>query len=146
MVSSYPNLQYLLDTNLVSEPTKPEPCLSVLNKLHLNENSMAIPALVIHELLYGYLKMPEGQRKRAIAEYLKTVVTLLPVLNYDEKSARIHAEIRADLQTQGLSLPFVDGQIAAIAIANGLILVTRNTQDFQRIPGIRLENWFSKKD
>ena len=143
MVSNFTNLRYLLDSNLISEPTKPKPCLNVIHQLNLNERMMGVPSLVIHEMQYGYLKMPEGQRKNAIAEYLKSVVSLLPVLNYDEKSARIHAEIRAHLQTQGMTLPFVDGQIAAIAIANGLTLVTRNTQDFQKIPGIRLENWFS---
>ena len=51
-------------------------------------------------------------------------------------------KMRADTETKGKTLPFVDGQIAAIAIANGLILVTRNSKDFAGIASLQLENWF----
>jgi tRNA(fMet)-specific endonuclease VapC len=57
-------------------------------------------------------------------------------------AARVHAEFRAQLEKTGITLSFVDSQIAAIAIVNGLTLVTRNVTDYQAIPHLKMENWF----
>ena len=65
------------------------------------------------------------------------------MLPYDESAARIHAELRDQQLSAGRPLPFVDGQIAAIAMANGLTLVTRNFRDFECLPGLRVVDWFS---
>ncbi|MEN9430640.1 MAG: hypothetical protein RJA86_1499, partial [Pseudomonadota bacterium] len=54
----------------------------------------------------------------------------------------IHAQLRSEHEQKGLSLPFVDGQIASIAIAHGMTLVTRNLKDFSGIQGLRVVNWF----
>ena len=67
----------------------------------------------------------------------------LPILPYDEQAARWHAMERARLSLQGKSPSFVDGQIAAITVSNGLILITRNVDDFKGFSGLRLENWHS---
>jgi tRNA(fMet)-specific endonuclease VapC len=66
------------------------------------------------------------------------------VLPYDAAAARIHAELRSTCERTGRRLPFVDGQIAAIAMTHGLTLVTRNTKDFAEITGLRLQNWFTQ--
>lgn len=71
------------------------------------------------------------------------MVSLIPILDYDAQAAKIHAEIRIQTQKNGNNIPFVDGQIAAIAMAKGLTLVTRNTKDFQAIEGLRQINWFA---
>jgi tRNA(fMet)-specific endonuclease VapC len=133
---------YLLDTNVLSEVVKPQPNEKVLLKLKQNEHLLAIPSLVWHEMRYGWNKMPEGKKKRAIGDYLHLVVSQLPVFNYDQAAARVHAEFRASLEASGVSLSFVDSQIAAIAIVNGLTLVTRNTSDYQAIPNLSMTNWF----
>lgn len=114
-----------------------------MDNLTRHQAELALPAPVWHELRYGWLRMPEGQRKDAIGRYLREVVADLPVLSYDAGAARIHAELRAELERSGRSLPFVDGQIAAIAISQGLTLVTRNQRDFNAVPGLRWTNWFS---
>jgi tRNA(fMet)-specific endonuclease VapC len=109
---------------------------------HGNENEFALPSVVLDELRYGWLKMNAGKKKDDIGHYLQTVVSVLPVFDYDTKAAHIHAQLRADSEKAGKTLPFVDGQIAAIAVSHGLTLVTRNTKDFSDIAQLQLTNWF----
>jgi tRNA(fMet)-specific endonuclease VapC len=66
----------------------------------------------------------------------------LTILPYDREAALWHAEETARLAAQGRMPPFIDGQIAAIAIVNRLTLVTRNTDDFADFAGLNVENWF----
>ncbi len=137
-------ISYLLDTNTISELAKPQPCPAVLQQFYSAQHEIAIPSIVWHELRFGWLKMPDGQRKQQITIFLQDVVSLIPILDYDAHAAKIHAEIRIQTQSMGTNIPFADGQIAAIAMAQGLILVTRNTKDFQAIEGLRHSNWFEK--
>ncbi len=137
---------YLLDTCIISEPVKPLPNETILAKLEKYDGLCAIPSLVWHELRYGVDRLPEGKRKKRLLIYLQEVIApFLPVIPYDEHAAWMHANIRIDLE-QGKSgsriLPFADGQIAAIALANNLILVTRILKDFKQIRHLAVENWF----
>lgn len=136
-------VSWLLDTNVLSEAARPAPDAGVMAALARHAGELAVPAPVWHELRFGWLRMPEGKRRDAIERYLTDVVGSLPVLPYDAAAARIHAEIRVDRERSGIVLPFVDGQIAAIAIAHGLTLVTRNQLDFSTVPGLRLANWWT---
>ena len=72
------------------------------------------------------------------------MVEVLPILPYDGTAARVHAELRADRAARSEVMAFVDGQIAAVAIAHGLTLVTRNGKGFDRIAGLRLKSWWSE--
>ncbi|WP_455289635.1 PIN domain-containing protein [Cupriavidus necator] len=135
-------MSWLLDTNIVSETMRPRPEVSVMENLARYEGELAIPAPVWHELRYGWLRMPDGQRKDAVGRFVQDVVGTLPVLPYDAGAARIHAELRQSRERAGFTLPFVDGQIASVAIAHGLTLVTRNRKDFAELTGLRLANWF----
>ncbi len=137
-------ISWLLDTNILSEAMRPSPDGTVMANLARYDGELAIPALVWHELRFGWLRMPDGQRKDAIGQYVQEVVAALPVLPYDAAAARIHAELRSTCERAGRRLPFVDGQIAAIAMTHGLTLVTRNTKDFAEITGLRLQNWFTQ--
>ncbi len=109
---------------------------------HGNEHEIALPSVVLHELRDAWLKMNAGKKKDAIGHYLQTVVSVLPVFDYDAKAAHLHAQLRSDSEKAGKTLPFVDGQLAAIAISHSLTLVTRNTKDFSSIPQLQLINWF----
>ena len=135
-------ISYLLDTNIISELIQPEPNWNILKQFELLQNELSISSVVWHELRFGWLKMPDSKRKQAIGIFIHDVVSLLPILPYDSQAARIHAEIRIAAQKSGQTLPVADGQIAAIAMSQGLSLVTRNTKDFEAIVGIRLINWF----
>ena len=133
---------WLLDTNVVSEPARPRPNAGVMSNLSRYQGELAIAAPVLHELRFGWLRMPPGQRKDAIGRYVQDVVMHLPVLAYDAAAARLHAELRAERESVGQTLPFVDGQIAAIAISHGATLVTRNGKDFAALKGLRMVDWF----
>jgi tRNA(fMet)-specific endonuclease VapC len=135
-------IRYLLDTNVVSEPTKPKPRPGVLRKLVEHEDEIAIPVIVWHELRYGLARLPQSRRRAAIASYLDNVVrATMPILDYDELAAELHAAERARLTARGDTPPFADSQIAAIAEVNDLTLVTFNDADFRRFDGLRIVVW-----
>jgi len=136
------NLKYLLDTNMVSEPLRPEPAPGILRSLHRHEGEMAIPSVVWHELRFGCLRLPKSRRRTAIERYLEDVILAsFPILDYDHAAAEWHAIERARLASAGRTPPFIDGQIAAIARVHDLALVTSNKADFRGFKGLRMTNW-----
>ena len=136
------NLRYLLDTNVVSEPLRPKPNSAVMRSLRAYQDEIATATVVWHELLFGLLRLPESKKRCIIETYLQNVVKPhIPLLPYDQIAAAWHAEERTRLSRAGQTPAFVDGQIAATAIANDLILVTNNTKDFENFLNLRLENW-----
>ena len=138
------SLTYLLDTNIVSEPLRPVPNQQVLERLKRYEDEIALAAIVWHELLFGAYRLPSSARRSAIEQYLSRVVApTIPVLPYDDQAAHWHAAERARLVSLGKTPPFADGQIAAIAEVNDLILVTANAADFVLFQGIQVEDWSS---
>ncbi len=142
MVAVTSRLRYLLDTNVLSEAVRVRPNGAVLARLHEYRGEVATGTPVWHELLYGTRRLASSRRCRAIEHYLRTVLETVPILPYDVAAANWHAAERARLATAGATPPFVDGQIAAIASANDLVLVTRNTADFQLFAGLQIENWW----
>ncbi len=136
-------LNYLLDSNILSEPTRRHPDGEVRSRLQAYRHELCTAAPILHELRYGVARMADGARKRQLIRYLEQVLRPLAVLPYDGKAALWHAEERARLTAQGRTPPYVDGQIAAIAKTNDLTLVTRNTGDFADFVDLRVENWFA---
>jgi tRNA(fMet)-specific endonuclease VapC len=101
-----------------------------------------IPAPVWHELTYGCRRLPRGKRRAALETYLHEVVErTFDILPYDQAAARWHGIERARLASLGRTAPFVDGQIAAIARINDLVLVTINTRDFRYFEELQVEDW-----
>lgn len=136
-------MKFLLDTNILSEPIKPRPNKNVIDRLGEHAANLATAAPVWHELRYGCARLPDSARRQATEEYLREVIQpSVAVLSYNTMAADWHARERARLAASGNSPPFVDGQIAAIAAVNGLILVTRNVRDFERFQGLDVADWF----
>lgn len=136
------SLKYLLDTNIASEPLRPTPSRTLLRRLAGHEGEMAIASIVWHELQFGCARLPTSRRRDAIERYLEDVVLAsFPILDYDREAAEWHARERARLTVAGKTPPFIDGQIAAIAGVNDLVLVTANRADFRGFKGIRVESW-----
>ena len=134
--------KYLLDTNIVSEPLRPQPNRGVLRRLRKYEEEIAISSVVWHELRFGAKRIPPSHCRVAIERYLEEVVLMtMPILDYDRAAAEWHANERARLAARGETPPFVDGQIAAIARVHDLSLVTFNVADFKRFEGIRVLSW-----
>ncbi len=136
-------MPYLLDTNIISEAVRVQPNPGVAEKLARHQDESVTAAPVWHELLYGCLRLPTSSRRERLLHYLEEVVAAsLDILPYDGPVAAQHATERARLEGLGLTVPFVDGQIAATAQVHGLVLVTRDTRDFEPFDGLRVENWF----
>jgi tRNA(fMet)-specific endonuclease VapC len=134
--------KYLLDTNVLSEAAKTIPDNHVISMLQKHQVEMVTAAPVWHELRYGYLRLCASRKRDILEVYVEQVVGRnLDILPYDAQAAGWHAEERARLSLRGQTPSFVDGQIAAIATVNGLILVTRNTVDFAMFKDLRVQNW-----
>ena len=127
---------------MLSEPVKSEPHPELLHRLEAHEGELATCAIVWHELVYGASRLPRSRKRRAIEAYLDDAVrAALPILPYDEAAAAWHAHERARLSRGGRPPAAADGQIAAIAVVNELVLVTSNLRDFRRFHGLRIEDW-----
>jgi len=136
------SLRYLLDTNVVSEPSRPHPNPVILRKLLEHEGEIAIATVVWHELLFGLERLPPSRKKKAIEAYLFRIVrATMPVLAYDLDAAEWHARERARLVALGRPTSFPDGQIAAIAKVNNLTLVTANRSHFEVFNDLFIEDW-----
>lgn len=135
-------MKYLLDTNILSESVKTVPDKYVLRRLKHHQHEIVTATPVWHELHYGCQRFPVSRKRKILESFLVDVLRpSMIILPYDEQAAETHAKERARLSARGEVPSFVDGQIAAIAIVNGLILVTRNTSDFKRFSGLKIENW-----
>ena len=139
-------LRYLLDTSIVSSPVSKTPNPEIVRRLDEQGHECAIAAPVWHELMFGCRRLPRGKRRVALETYLRDVIQVsFPILPYDEVAATWHGHERARLEALGRPAPLVDGQIAAIAHVNQLVLVTLNTRDFARFKEIAIENWSKRR-
>lgn len=138
-------IRFLLDSNILSEPSRPVPNENVLSKLTQHKAEVGVASVVVHEILYGCWRLPSSKRQDYLWKYIQESVLILPVFDYDLNAARWHAEERARLSKIGKTPAFVDGQIASIAASNGLSLVTRNGSDFQDFEGLMIANWFEEE-
>ncbi len=123
-----------------------KPVSALLLSLFVFPLLQTIAAPVWHELRYGCMRLPQGARRRAVKAYLEDVVaTAFPILAYDEAAAAWHADERARLESRGKPTPFVDGQIAAIASTNQLVLVTFNKKDFIHFKDLEVVDWSARR-
>lgn len=135
-------MKFLLDTNIISESTKLQPSDIFLTRWRQNLEASAIASVTWHELLYGLYRLPESRRKRDLSDYLTQVIhENIPILPYCDAAAAWFAAERARLTALGRTPSYPDGQIAAIARVNNLILVTRNISDYADFEGLTIENW-----
>ncbi|MBJ7406794.1 MAG: type II toxin-antitoxin system VapC family toxin [Bradyrhizobium sp.] len=130
--------KWLLDTNaiisLVTRRSEP-----LLRRVESSEpGALAISAIVAHELYFGAYR---SQKIEFNLETLRLLFADLDILDLDQEDARAAGEIRAELARRGTPIGPYDILIAGQAIARGLPLVSNNTAEFQRIAGLRLEDW-----
>ena len=130
-------LKYMLDTNIVIYVIKRRP-LEVLETFNRHAGQLSISAITLAELLHGAEKSakPEHNLKQ-----VEEFVSRLEVLEYGIKAAAHYGDIRADLERKGTPIGVNDLHIAGHARSEGLILVTNNLREFERVEALRLENW-----
>lgn len=137
-------MRYLLDTNIVSELIRPAPDPLVVQQYEDHAPGCVLASVVWHELTYGVARLPPGQRRTRLTQYLTEVIyAALPIVAYDAQAAAWHAHQRSRLERLGQPQPFADGMLAAVAATRGLTLVTRNTSDFVGYEGLLIEDWFA---
>ena len=131
---------FLFDTDTITNIVKPRPSLNLLKRLEkTSKKQQYISTITISEIIYGAEK---SQRPDFHLNNLQTI--LLPAVNivsFDTKAAYICGRIRAELEKKGTPLDLADLEIASIAIANNLVLVTNNVRHFKRVPLLQYENW-----
>lgn len=136
---------YLLDTNIISEFVKPKSNESVLRNVRQREKLCAICSTVWQESVQGWEKLPEGKRKNEIKRYIEKIGSTYEIIPYDSFAAEICGELRAKCEKQGKPASFYDSQIAATAIANGMVLITHNTEDYKALQEnsiLKVEDWW----
>lgn len=137
------NAAYLLDTNIVSELAKRVPDTGVEARVRAHQGACALAAPTVEELAFGVARLPESPRRAMLERWLEGITAAFLLLPYDDRCAFWLGRERARLAALGAPAPRTDGALAAIAVCNSLTLVTRDTADFARFAGLRLENWFA---
>lgn len=136
-------LKYLLDTNILSEPAKPQPNPNVMRNLDLYAGEYCTSSTVWHEMQFGVERMPDSKRKESLIAYLATLEQSgLPILPYDKNAALWFAQERARLAGLGIVATYADGEIAAVTHINNLLLVTRNIKGFDKFIKLTTLDWF----
>ncbi|MCD6295081.1 MAG: tRNA(fMet)-specific endonuclease VapC [Deltaproteobacteria bacterium] len=130
-------LKYLLDTNIVIYTMKNRP-QQVKKCFQKHEGEMCISAVTLGELVFG---AEHSQRVEQNLADIEALVARLKVLPLDSKAAYHFGRIRAALYAIGRPIGPYDMLIAGHARASGLVLVTNNTNEFKRVPGLLIENW-----
>jgi tRNA(fMet)-specific endonuclease VapC len=132
-------LKYMLDTNICIYTIKNKPS-RVREQFTLHQGQLCISTITLMELHYGAEKSAAPQ---ANANIVESFAARLEILSFNPQAAMHAGQIRAELAKQGNPIGPYDTQIAGHARSLGLILVTANTSEFDRVAGLRVQNWAS---
>lgn len=121
---------YLVDANVLCEPTKPEPDPKVVAWLRANERNLAVDPVILGEIRFGILLLPRGKRRQGLEAWFDQGIARIQCLAWDAPVGLRWARLLADLRTAGRAMPVKDSLIAATALAHGLTVATRNRRDF----------------
>ncbi len=132
---------YLFDTDTISNVFKPKPSKRLLKRLaRVPKEQQYISAVTIYEIVYGAHK--SKKRDHHLRNLQDLLLSAVRVAGFDSKAAFVCGALRAELEESGQTLSMPDLQVASIAVANDLILITGNVKHFERIPRLMIENWF----
>lgn len=122
----------LVDANVLSEATRPEPDARVLEWLARHEREIVVDPVILGEIRFGILLLPAGKRRERLERWFLEGVEKLHCLAWDAATGLRWAQLLADLRATGRSMPVKDSLIAATALLHGLAVVTRNRRDFEK--------------
>jgi tRNA(fMet)-specific endonuclease VapC len=134
-------VKYLLDTNSLSYFFRGEGQVA-RHFQAVTPADIGIPAPVLYESRHGMLRLSSGARQSALLTALDRAIDTLDVVPFDAQAAEAAAHIRTNLERLGIGIGPIDVQIAGIAVAQSVTLVTRNVREFSRVAGLALENWY----
>jgi len=130
-------LKYMLDTNIVIYTIKNRPS-QVRETFKKHEGQMCLSSVSLGELIFGAER--SSQTERNLAD-INGLIARMEVASFDEHASEHFGQLRAELYKSGQPIGPYDMMIAGHARSMGLILVTNNAKEFERVPGLRVENW-----
>lgn len=135
-------MRFLLDTNTIIALLGKKSDALTQRFLECSEGDIAVPSIVAHELFFGAYK---SQKVSFNLETIRLLLRDFDVLPFDEEDSREAGELRAELKIIGKPIGPYDVLIAGQARARGLILVSNNVREFERVPGLQLEDWMKDR-
>jgi toxin FitB len=135
-------MTYLVDANVLSEPTKSSPDLRVVEWLRRNEREIVIDPVILGEVRFGILLLPKGKRRTGLEQWFDAGVQRLHCLPWEAATGLRWAELLGRLRAVGRAMPIKDSFIAATALLHGLVVATHNRTDFENA-GVKLVDPFA---
>src|ERR1700693_1780005 len=129
-------MRYLLDANAVITLLNDHTSKLAKRARRFRPTDIGLSAVVVHELFFGAFKSRRATQNIALVDALPFLV-----IEFGKEDARRAGELRALLASRGTPIGPYDVLIAGQAIARNLVLVTRNVNEFRRVPGLKIENW-----
>lgn len=124
-------MKFLVDANILSEPTEPAPNPRVVEWLRANEPDIAVDPIILGEIRFGILLVPKGKRRVRLEQWFAAGVQQLQCLAWEAQTGLRWAALLAGLRVSGRSMPIKDSLIAATALVHELVVATRNRADFE---------------
>jgi predicted nucleic acid-binding protein len=124
-------MRFLVDANVLSEPTRPSPNPQVVDWLSANEERLVVDPIILGELRIGILTLAAGRKRAQLEQWLTTLVRTIECLPWDAAVSRRWASLVVELKKKGNRLPVLDSMIAATALEHKLTLATRNVRHFK---------------
>ena len=134
-------MKFLVDADVLSEPTKAAPEPKVVDWLRHHERDLAIDPIILGEVRFGILLLPNGKKRSRLERWFDAGVRKLYCLPWEAESGLRWAELLAYLRASGRAMPIKDSLIAVTALVHGLTIVTRNRADFEKA-GVKVVNPF----
>jgi predicted nucleic acid-binding protein len=125
-------LRFLVDADVLSEPTRARPEPRVLEWLREHERDMAVDPIILGEVRYGILLLSPSARRSKLERWFMQGVARLECVGWEAATGLRWAELIADLRRRGSAMPIKGSMIAATALTHDLVVATRNRADFER--------------
>jgi len=125
-------VRYLVDANVLSEPTKRAPHACVVAWLRDHERNLVVDPIILGEVRFGILLLPRGTRRTRLEHWFDAGIRRLACLPWEAETGLRWAKLLATLRASGRAMPIKDSLIAATALVHDLVVVTRNREDFEK--------------
>ena len=135
-------MTFLVDANVLSEGTRPEPDPGVVAWLTRHEQEIAVDPIILGEIYFGILVLPAGKRRARLERWFQEGIKRIHCLAWEAPTGLRWARLLADLRTRGQAMPIKASMIAATALVHGLVVVSRNRKDFEKA-GVKIADPFA---